>query len=100
MCQTELLDNIDGYIVSALEVVPVAVDNDLAVLDVLEQSIVLINAPVLEGPGCGGQANSVVLCAQSGAYAADLGELTCIELCKCPLNDLLAINFSAISAPN
>src|SRR5699024_2702452 len=73
-----------------LQVVVVAVDGQLAVQDLLVQSVVLFRGEGLKAPGAlgGGQAHSMLGNAQAGGNAADLGEGAVVDLGNSPLHSV------------
>ena len=62
----------------------VGVNGNGAVLYGGEQGVVLVNGPVLERPGLGGEANGVIGYAQGYVLTADLGPLILVELADSP----------------
>ena len=85
--KNELLDHIHGHVVSAGGLGDqLGRDLHLAGSDVGEQRVVVVNAPVLQGPGSGGQTHGVVLGTQRGGGAADGIPAACVVLTDGPLS--------------
>ena len=77
--QVKLLDEIEGDVIGAGELAEVVVDGDLALDDLLEHGLVLVNGPVLEAPGVGRQTNSALGRAQGGELAAVVGPIAAVS---------------------
>ena len=77
--RVKLLDEIEGDVRRAVELGEVVVDGDLALDDLVEHGLVLINGPVLEAPGVGRQTNSALGRAQGGELTAVVGPIAAIS---------------------
>lgn len=65
--------------IGAGELAEVVVNADLALDDLLEHGLVLVNGPVLEAPGVGRQTNSALGRAQGGELAAVVGPIAAVS---------------------
>ena len=65
--------------IGAGELGEVVVNADLALDDLLEHGLVLVNGPVLEAPGVGRQTNSALGRAQGGELAAVVGPIAAVS---------------------